>query len=287
MAGFLWLCAWLPLPLSRLIGAGLGLVMYANNAKRRRIARVNIDMCFPQLTPAERNRRLRRHYIVSGQSFVDLGLLAWGARRRVRRATHFRGLHHYLDEVKRGRNVILLVPHTVGMNFTGAALAGEHAMFGLIKPVRDPVMDWVLHKGRTRFGCLLYQRTGGLRPVVRSITEGMTFYYLPDEDLGPRHSLFAPFFGVPAATLTTLGRMARLTGACVVPCFTRILPGGRGYEMWFEPPLADFPSGNEQRDAERMNQVLEAGLSQAPEQYMWTFKLFKTRPDNAPSPYDD
>jgi lauroyl/myristoyl acyltransferase len=276
----------LPLPVSRLIGAGIGLFMYANNPKRRRIARVNLQLCFPSLTRAERRRRLRRHFIVSGQASVDLGLLAWGALRRLRRATHYHGLHHYLDEVKRGRNVILLAPHTVGINFSGAMLAGLHPTFGLIKPVRDPVMDWVVHKGRTRFGPVLFQRTGGLRPVVRSISEGVTFYYLPDEDLGPRHSVFVPFFGVLAATLTTLGRLARLTDASVVPCFTRLLPGGRGYEVRFEPPLADFPTGDEHRDAERMNQVLEAGLRLMPEQYLWTFKLFKTRPDNAPSPYD-
>jgi lauroyl/myristoyl acyltransferase len=94
-----------------------------------------------------------------------------------------------------------------------------------------------------------------------------------------------PFFGVPTATLATLGRLAQITNALVVPCFTRLLPGGRGYEVILKPPLENFPEGDRLRDATRMNQVIEEGLRTMPEQYLWTFKLFKTRPDNAPSPY--
>jgi lauroyl/myristoyl acyltransferase len=109
--------------------------------------------------------------------------------------------------------------------------------------------------------------------------------YSPDEDFGERQSVFVPFFGVPTATLTTLGRLAHMTNALVAPCFTRLLPGGRGYEVILKPPLENFPEGDRLRDATRMNQVIEEGLRSMPEQYLWTFKLFKTRPGQAPSPY--
>lgn len=283
LLGLFWLCAFLPFGLTRRIGAALGTIMRAGNRKRREIARVNSSLCFPNLSEFERERLLRRHFRVSGRAYLDLGLLAFAPVWRVRAAVRTDGIEHYLEPLRANRPVILLVPHTMGMNFTGSLLAAEHPMFGLIKPVADPVMDWLLQRGRMRFGCVLYLKNFGLRQVVRALRDRNTFYYLPDEDHGPRHSLFAPFFGVPTATLSTLGRLAHTTAAAVVPCFTRLT--ARGYELRFEPALKGFPTGDEQRDAETMNRVLEQGLRDMPEQYMWTFKLFKTRPDGAPSPY--
>ena len=155
----------------------------------------------------------------------------------------------------------------------------------MIKLQGNPVVNWLLNRGRMRFGCFLLSRTQGLRPVIRALKQGLVFMYSPDEDFGDRQSVFVPFFGVPTATLATLGRLAHLTNALVVPCFTRLLPGGRGYEVILKPPLEDFPNGDRTRDAARMNAVLEEGLRSMPEQYLWTFKLFKTRPGQAPSPY--
>ena len=279
---FLRFTAMLPLAWSRALGAGLGLLMMTNK-KRRRIARINLELCFPKLSLREREHLLRRHFIVSGQSYFDLAYLAWASERRILRKTHIRGLEQYHD--LRGRNIILLAPHGVGMNFGGSVIAHHRAQFSMVKLQGNPVVNWLLNRGRMRFGCFLLSRTQGLRPVIRGLKQGLAFYYLPDEDFGQRQSVFVPFFGVPTATLTTLGRLARLTNALVVPCFTRLLPGGRGYEVILKPPLEDFPTGDRAHDAARMNEVIEEGLRPMPEQYLWTFKLFKTRPGQAPSPY--
>ena len=285
---WLWLLllritATLPLAWSRAVGAVFGLLMMISNEKRRRIARINLEMCFPKLSLREREHLLRRHFIVSGQSYFDLAYLAWASERRILRKTHIRGLETYQD--LRGRNLILLAPHCVGMNFGGAVIARERAQFSMVKLQRNPVVNWLLNRGRMRFGCFLLSRQQGLRPVIRGLKQSLAFYYLPDEDFGQHQSVFVPFFGVPTATLATLGRLAHLTDALVVPCFTRLLPGGRGYEVILKPPLEDFPTGDRVRDAARMNEVIEEGLRQMPEQYLWTFKLFKTRPGRAPSPY--
>ena len=277
------LMAALPLAWSRAVGAALGLLMMVTNEKRRKIARINLEMCFPKLSLHERERLLRRHYIVSGQSYFDLGYLAWASERRIVRKTHIRGLENYLS--LRGRNVILLAPHCVGMNFGGSMVGRERATFSMVKLQRNPVVNWLLNQGRMRFGSFLLSRDQGLRPVIRGLKQGLVFYYLPDEDFGQRQSVFVPFFGVPTATLATLGRLARLTDALVVPCFTRLLPGGRGYEVILKPPLEDFPTGDRAHDAARMNEAIEEGLRHMPEQYLWTFKIFKTRPGRAPSPY--
>lgn len=283
LLGLLRLVALLPLRISRVFGAMLGLFMYALNTKRRRIARVNLGLCFPEKSEYSRAQLLRRHFIVKGQSYVDLGFLAWASERRILRKTHIRGLEQYHS--LRGRNIILLAPHCVGMNFGGSVIARSHMQFSMIKLQRDPAVNWLLNRGRMRFGCFLLARTQGLRPVIRGLKQGRVFYYLPDEDFGQRQSVFVPFFGVPTATLATLGRLAHLTNALVVPCFTRLLPGGRGYEVILKPPLKSFPSGDRTHDAARMNEVIETALRSMPEQYLWTFKFFKTRPDGAPSPY--
>jgi Kdo2-lipid IVA lauroyltransferase/acyltransferase len=286
-AGLLLLSALAPLPLvvTRGVGAFLGAIMFFVNGKRRRIARTNLQLCFPELSAAARARLVRRHFIVYGQSVSDVAHLAWSSRRRLQRMTHWQGLDSYRQFVHGGRHVILLVPHLVGINFSGALLSRERSTFALVKPLRNDVMNWFLHRARTRFGAVLLTRRQGLRPVIRALRRGLTFYYLPDEDLGPKHSVFAPFFGVATATLSTLGRIAALSDAVVIPCFVRLAPWGRGYEIRMLPPLEDFPTGNENDDASRMNRAIEAGVRTMPEQYFWTFKLFKTRPTGEPSPY--
>ncbi|MFQ5934938.1 MAG: lipid A biosynthesis acyltransferase [Acidiferrobacterales bacterium] len=281
--GLLRLCVPLPMRASRSIGALLGLIFFLVNRKRRRIARRNLRLCFQELSGRERARLLRKHFLMMGRSYVDLGFLAWASLERIERKIRFVGLDDALPH--REKHIITLVPHCLGVSF-GAILAKYHPAFSMFKPPRDPVLNWFLSKGRVRFGCRLLARKQGMRPVVRALQEGMAFYYIPDEDLGPRRSVFVPFFGVQTATLPTLGRLAELTDAVVMPVFVRMLPGGEGYEIQLKPVLENFPSGDRIKDAARMNAVLEQGIREMPEQYMWTFKLFRTRPHDAPSPYN-
>ncbi len=279
------LLAFMPLRLSRALGWVLGELIYRVNAKRRRIARINLDLCFPDWRAEKKTRLLRRHFRLMGQSYLDVAFLAWASERRFRRKVRVTGLEHLRAALARGRRVILLAPHCVGMNVGGIALSRNERLFSMIKPQRNALVNSLLHKARSRYGILLIARHQGLRPVLRSLADGMIFYYLPDEDFGPQHSVLAPFFGIPTATLPTLGRLAERAGADVIPCFSRLLPRGRGYEVILHSPLVDFPSGERGADAAHMNQALERGIRQMPEQYMWTFRLFQTRPHGAPSPY--
>lgn len=284
LVALLRLLAGLPLPVSRAIGRALGFLLYVINTKRRRIAQVNLALCFPNLAPDARQRLLRHHFRFAGQAYVDVGFLAWAGEPRFRRAVRLHGIEHLVSARTAGRRIILLAPHCVGMNVGGIAVARHYAVFSMVKPQRDPLVDWLLNKARSRYGSPLIAREQGLRRVVRALEQDQLFYYLPDEDLGPKHSVFAPFFGVPTATLDMLGRLARLTDAAVVPCFTRLSAGG--YDVYLQPPLAGFPVGDAEADAAHMNRVIETEIRAAPEQYMWTFKLFKTRPHGARSPYE-
>jgi lauroyl/myristoyl acyltransferase len=269
---------------ARSVGALLGWAFFIVNAKRRRIARLNLRLCFPELSSRHRARLLRRHFVMTGRSYADLGFLAWASMARIERKIRVLGLEHLQAQDGHGGRVILLVPHCLGVNL-GGIVARHHPMFSMFKPPRNALLDWFLNKVRMRFGCRLLTRKQGMRPVVRALSHAMAFYYIPDEDFGPDRSVFAPFFGVHAATLPTLGRLAKLVDAAVIPVFVRMLPGNGGCEVTLKPPLKDFPSGDRVKDAMRMNEVLEESIREMPEQYMWTFKLFKTRPDNAPSPY--
>ena len=144
---------------------------------------------------------------------------------------------------------------------------------------KDPTFDRVLLHGRTRFvKPVLFSRQEGIRPVIKALREGLPFYYLPDMDFGERDSIFVPFFGVPAATITGLARMAQLARAVVLPAVTTQLPGSAGYVLRFYPAWENYPSGDLAADPRRMTAFIEERVREMPEQYYWLHKRFKTRP---------
>jgi KDO2-lipid IV(A) lauroyltransferase len=181
-----------------------------------------------------------------------------------------------------------LAPHFVGLDMGGIRLLLEgRRMSTIYSRQKNAAADAIFTHGRTRFGKpTLFARQDGIRPMIRSLKSGEPFYYLPDMDLGERDSVFAPFFGVQAATITGLSRIARLAGAVIVPCVTRQLPGGAGYVVKMYPAWRDFPGGDLAADATRMNAFIEERVREMPEQYYWLHKRFKTRPKGEPNPYE-
>lgn len=158
-------------------------------------------------------------------------------------------------------------------------------MCAVFRHVDNEVLRLFMEKGRTRFGLTLIAYNKPLITLVKRVREGLPLYYLPDQDARKRSPVFAPFFGIPTATFTALGRLAKITDAVVVPCFCRQLPGGKGYEIAFKPPLAGFPTNDPVKDAERMNQEIERAVRETPEQYFWLHRRFKTRPAGEASFY--
>lgn len=276
--GWLRLAVLLPLPLLWLVGATLGTLMYALHAPRRRIVAINLAKAFPELAAPARNALARQHFRALGQAMFDSALMWWGRYGRLRRLVHVRGREHYDRALAEGRPVILLAPHFVAMEVGGMFLSAQRPVATMFREPKNRLFNAVLRRARVRFGGQIIERHDGLRPVVAALKHGKVFYYLPDQDLGHAGTLFAPFFGVQTATLAVLGRLARVTGAAVIPCFARQRPFGRGYDIIFEPPLADFPTGDDYTDAVRMNQVIEGAVRVAPAQYFWVHKRFKTRP---------
>jgi KDO2-lipid IV(A) lauroyltransferase len=161
----------------------------------------------------------------------------------------------------------------------GSRIITEWQGISVYSKQKNAAFDRVLLHGRTRFVApVLFSRQDGIRPVVKSMRSGLPLYYLPDMDFGARDALFVPFFGVPAATITGLSRMARLARAAVVPAVTRQLPGAQGYELRFYPAWENYPTEDVAADTLRMNAFIEERVREMPEQYYWVHKRFKTRP---------
>ena len=272
-----WLLGLLPLRLMAPLGKGLGMLVYWMVRERRRVVRTNLRLCFPRMPEAEREKLSRRHFRAFGRTVLEHSLLWWGAEERVRRLVVFEGREHFDRNV--GKPLIVLAPHFVGLDMGGIRLSIEHNVMSMYSHQKNPALDKILLHGRTRFGeSVLVSRQEGLRPVIRGLRKGIPFFYLPDMDLGPKDSLFVPFFGVSTATVAGLSRLARLTGARVIPCITRQLPGAGGYVTRFYPAWENFPGTSVEDDTARMNALIEERVREMPEQYYWLHKRFKTRP---------
>jgi KDO2-lipid IV(A) lauroyltransferase len=185
------------------------------------------------------------------------------------------------------RPVIWLAPHFVGLDMGGIRLTLDAPLVSMYARARNPVMDRLMLHGRTRFtDSPMFSRHDGIKPVLREMRRGLPFYYLPDQDYGRRDAIFAPFFGIPAATVNALPRIARATGAQVVPVVTRQLSGGQGYVLRCYPAWQDFPSDDIDADVARMNRWIEERVREMPEQHLWLHRRFKTRPAGDLGVYD-
>lgn len=287
LVALLWMLHWLPLSLQVAIGRGFGALLFHLARSRRHVAEVNLRLCFPEWTEEARRAVLREHFRLLGRSILERGIAWFASAERIRRLVKLEGREHLDGVLAQGRAAIVVAPHFLGLDMGGTRVAMEYdGVYVYSRPKRDPVANRWLNWGRSRFGDqLMVARQDGIRPVVRALRAGRPLYYLPDLDYGRKESVFVPFFGVPAATITALSRLARLTGAAVLTCVTEILPDGKGYVTRFGEPWEDFPSEDEVADAARMNRWLEGEIRRMPAQYYWVHRRFKTRPPGAAPVY--
>ena len=283
--GLLWLLVFLPQRLRVVLGARLGDIFYFLGKRVRRTAERNIELCFPDLEPLLKNDLVRRHFRAFGAVMLSVSLVWWVSVARLHQLVRVRNREHYDRALAAGKNIILLAPHFLSLEVAGILLGQERRMLSMYKQSNNDLVDWIIRRSRQRFGGTMIERGSHLKGMVRQIRAGHPFYYLPDQNPGEAGHVFAPFFGVPAGTITALSRIARLGDAVVIPCFTRLLPKGGGYEVIFHAPLENFPSGDDLADATQMNAAIEAGVREMPEQYMWTYKRFKQRPPGGPNLY--
>lgn len=264
---------------------GVARLIERGSLRRRKYALRNLQLCFPEAGEQELKQLLRDYYRALAQSSLDYGMLWFGSARTHARCIVLQGEEYYLALREQNHPVILLAPHSVALDHGGLRMSQLHDGVSFAKPMRNPVVEWMNHRSRTRYSGDIFSRDQGLRPAIREIRKGRFFYFLPDEDLGLDSAVFADFFNVPKATLTSLGRLVKITGAKVIPSFSYYDAATDRYVLRLWPPLDPFPTDDSCTDALIMNRAIETAVRVAPAQYYWGMKLFRTRPPGEPDPY--
>jgi KDO2-lipid IV(A) lauroyltransferase len=284
LLGLMWLLHWLPLPLLGRFGSGIGSLLFMLLKKRRHIALTNLRLCMPELSEQQRVALARQHFQSYSRSVWERAILWWAPESRLRRLIRVEpGVP--LAQLQAGP-VILLCPHFVSLDVAGVAVMLESSLCSMYVAQKNKVFDAVLRRGRSRFRPVqLVSRKEGIKPIIRAMREHLPYFMLPDMDFGAKDAEFVPFFGIPAATLTAPGRIAATTGAAVIPVVATFLPGYAGWKVTFYPAWENFPGDDMAAAARRMNAFIEERVREAPAEYFWTHKRFKTRPEGEPSPY--
>lgn len=284
--GLLWLVVQLPYPLLLRLGRGLGALMLLGARSRRQIAARNLELCFPELPAATRERLLRENFASSGIAFFEMAMSWWWPRARLARLAHIEGLEHLQAAQREGQGVILMSLHFTTLEIGAALLGQRHTIDGMYREHKNPLFDCIQRRGRERHNpdASAIERED-VRAMLKVLRAGRAIWYAPDQDYGRKQSIFVPLFGIPAATVTATSKFARLGKARVVPFTQQRLADGSGYRLVIHPPLADFPGESEAADCLRINRWIEQAVRACPEQYLWAHRRFKTRPGGEPGLY--
>jgi KDO2-lipid IV(A) lauroyltransferase len=282
--GLLWLSAkLLSYPMALSLGRRLGGLIHHWSNRRRRIAEINIDLCFPGLTPAERKTMVREHFEFLGIGILLSGFAWWASDRKLKPLCHIKGKEYLDAALEQGRGALLLSPHFTTPDLLGRMMSYHYAVASLYRPHENPVIEQTFQHNRQRCAEEMIPRDQ-IRTILRALKRNLPVWYAPDQSFKGRKSILVPFFGIPAATNPATSDLARLSRAPVFPYCGYLLPGKEGFQIVIEPPLDDFPSGDTEADTTRTNLVLEEMIRQAPSQYLWTHRRFKKR-KVLPDPY--
>lgn len=287
--GLGWLLSRLPYRLQMRFGAGLGALAYHLVPGRRAVARINLELCYPQMSEAERAALLKAHFRSVGQGALETGICWWGSQTEVDGLAAIEGLHHLEDAATRGRGIILLSAHTTSLEL-GVRMAQKYmAELGfettaMYKPPADPVIDRVMKQRRDAHIGGTSIPADDVIALLAALRRGDAVWYAADQKASRRLGVVVDFFGQPARTHVAISRMAKMTKATVVPFFTLRRADGRGYRLIVKPPLSDFPSGDEAADARRMNAIIESVVNEDPAQYFWLHQRFKRKGVNPYKP---
>lgn len=285
--GLLWLIVQLPYRALLGLGRMLGAVMYRVAGPRRRIAARNLELCFPELSEAQRKRLLKANFASTGIAFFEMAMSWWWPRARLARLAHIEGLEHLRDAERDGQGAILMAVHFTTLEIGAALLGQAHTIDGMYREHGNALFDYVQRRGRERHNLdALAVERDDVRGMLKLLRSGRAIWYAPDQDYGTKQSVFVPLFGIPAATVTATTKFARLGRARVIPFTQRRLEDGSGYRLVVHPPLEDFPGESEEADCLRINQWVEGVLRECPEQYLWAHRRFKSRPEGAPRLYE-
>lgn len=282
--GIMALLARLPWSLQRMLGRGLGALLRSVMRDRRAIAARNLELCFPELDASARTALLHEHFAALGIGLFEFGRAWWGSIAPLRDGLTIEGLEHMQAARANGRGVIVVSGHFTTLEVCGRLLCDHVPLAGMYRPHAEPAMEWAVKRGRLRYAAAMFSKQE-LRPVVKHLKQGGLLWYAPDQDPSRGDSVYVPFFGRPAHSLTSTHQLARLSGAAVV-AFQHLRRDDGGYTLRLMPAFEDFPSRDATVDTARVMSAIETMARAAPAQYLWIHRRFKRQPDGG-SPYEN
>ncbi len=269
----------LPWLLQRALGRGVGWVAFHCAGTRRRAAEVNLRLCFPEQDEPWRARLLRDSFDALGVGLFEFARAWWGSIDAIRPRVRIEGLEHLQALQAEGRGVLLVSGHFMTLEMCGRLLCDYVPLAGMYRRHRNPVFEWAVKRGRLRYATAMFANED-LRATVKHLKKGGLLWYAPDQDMRGKDTVFVPFFGHPASTITATHQLSRLTGCAVVPYFHR--REGGNYILRVGAPLPGIPSQDMIADTAQVNAAIEDMVREAPDQYLWIHRRFKRQPDGGP-----
>lgn len=275
----LWLFSFLPYRWMKKLSRFLGYLFFPLAKKRKHVIETNIKLCFPDKTKQEQEQLAREAFISAIMAVFEIAIAWWGSKSRIQQLYQVEGLEYFEAARNKNKGVILLVSHFTTMEIAGAFLNKQVDNLNVVyKRSNNLVLEYMVQRKRLQKNCAGLIKHKNLREIIRSVKNKNVLWYAPDQDFGEKDSIFAPFMGVMTSTLLSTRRIAKLTGAPVVPFYVARNDDKNIYTLKFSPELENFPGENELEDATTINQAIEQQIKQTPEQYLWAHRRFKSRP---------
>jgi KDO2-lipid IV(A) lauroyltransferase len=266
------------------LGKFLGRAIKLISGKRQRVVEINLQLCFPEKSLEERNRIKNECYESIGIAIVELAMCWWWSEKRLKSLVEIRGLEHLEGVLENKQGAILLSGHFTSLEIGGRLFTLTTPLQVMYRTQRNALFDSYLYSKRCSYLTNVISRKS-TRQLIKGIKELVPTWYAPDQNFTNERNIFAPFMGIPAATITASSRLVQSAGCAMLPFYTYRKPDGTGYTLTIEPPLENFPSGDDLDDATAINASIEKFVRSHPEQYMWIHQRFKNRPEGEPPIY--
>lgn len=275
--GVLRIAVLLPYSWQIKLGTGLGVALFILAKRARHTSQTNIKLCFPELTPTEQQQLLKASFVSLGIGFFETALGWWASTKRLKALVKLQGLEYITTGIQNGQGLIMMGAHFSTLEIVGRLFSLYTPFAVVYRRQKNPVLDLFNQRYLHKHYHKAIARED-IRSIIRCLKEAIPVWYTPDVDAGMKNSVFVPFFGISAASITATARFAKLGNAVIVPVGFYRRDNGSGYDIIFQPPLTDFPSDDLTEDTARVNQIIETAIRKKPAQYLWSYKRFKTRP---------
>lgn len=283
--GVCWLLAQLPHKLTVQLGKLLGKLLQHSLKSRRQVVERNITACFPKLTAEQRQQLINKNFQETGIMVFQTLRTFLNRRDKNLNQLPISGTEQLQQAIDQGQGVLLVSGHFTALDVGGRAICQKFPVAGVYRPHKHPVQEYIVKRARLKYAAKMFSREQ-LKGIIKQLKNGGIVWYAPDQDYRRGQSVFADFFGIPAATITATHQLARISNCLVMPYQVQRTTTKPYYQLQIHPPIKNFPSTNPQQDTRQVNQAIESMVTQAPEQYLWLHKRFKTRPQGHPDFYN-